>query len=236
MQAETISALVASGAAVLGVPAALVVGLRQARAARHAAELAAASSREQWRNSTRREAAVSFVLEADRSLEEARRLSNSFDVLDLDAVTEVRRALWRAMAVVRIEGPKPLSEVAAVAYGTVNDVLGRHLTYHAQARPELLLRAAAAEGVELAEKVQQRLRIPPARKDLLEHPLWAELRASGLLPKKERLRLEWFLHSPGAWPERPNRNEFKAVYDQARQEIDAFIGAVHAHFEGQPAE
>ncbi|NEE23033.1 hypothetical protein G3M58_93360 [Streptomyces sp. SID7499] len=98
MQIEAVSALIASGAAVLGVPAALVVGLRQARAARQAAELAAGSARDQWQSSTRREAAVALVVEADRALEEARKLSSSYDVLDLEETKQVQRALWRAMA------------------------------------------------------------------------------------------------------------------------------------------
>jgi hypothetical protein len=114
VKAETISALVASGAAVLGVPAALVVGLRQARAARHAAELAAASTREQWRKSHAREAAIAFVGHAEHALSQATRLSTARGLVDLSELTAAREALWLAEATVRIEGPKYLSDLGSV--------------------------------------------------------------------------------------------------------------------------
>ncbi|MFE9007381.1 hypothetical protein ACFYOY_35575 [Streptomyces sp. NPDC007875] len=235
MEIEAVSALVASGAAVLGVPAALVVGMRQARAARQAAELAAGSAREQWRSSTRREAAVTFVLEIDRALEEARKLSASYDVLDLDESKQVQRALWRAMAVVRIEGPKSLSDVAADAYKLVNGALGRHLVHHVQARPQFLIRAAANEGSEVADKVRKRLALPTGRDSLLQHPMWAELAASGILPTRELHRLENHLRHSGTWPDREAHSTFHETYEQARGKIDAFIDAVYAHFDQEPA-
>ncbi|MER6145218.1 hypothetical protein ABT174_35230 [Streptomyces sparsogenes] len=234
MQIEAVAALVASGAAVLGVPAALVVGLRQAHAARQAAELAAGSARDQWRSSTRREAAVAFVLEADRALEEARRLSTSYDVLDLEETKQITRALWRAMAVVRIEGPKPLSDVAAVAYKTVNEVLGHQFVWHVQSRPQLLIRAAAFEGNDVAKRIHGWLTVPERREGLLEHPMWAELAASGVLPTRELRRLENHLRWPTMWPSR--EDAFFDKYDRARREIDAFIEAVHTHFDGTPPQ
>ncbi|MEU9578795.1 hypothetical protein [Streptomyces chilikensis] len=234
MEIEAVAALVAAGAAVLGVPAALAVGMRQARAARHAAELAAASARKQWRSSTRREAAVSFVVEADRALEEARRLSTSYEVLDLDEPKQVQRALWRAMAVVRIEGPRSLSDVAVDAYKVVNGALGRHVVDHVQTRPQLLLRAAANEGNALAGRIQRRLLAPERRANLLQHSMWAELAASGILPARELGRLANQLRHPGMWWERKLPSEFLDTYAQARDKIDAFIDAVHAHFDQEP--
>lgn len=234
MQAETIAALTASGAAVLGVPAALMVGLRQARAARQAAELASESVRAQWRNSNRREAAVTFVVEAERALEEARKLSTSYEVLDLDESAQIRQAMWRAMAVVRIEGPKSLSDVAAVAYKTVNDVFGHFLVFHRQSRPSFLLLAAVHEGNQTAKAVYRRLERPELRGDLMQQSVWANMVSSGLLPTKELRRLERQLTWPALWPERDRPEPFHVTYDRGRQQIDAFIEAVNARLDGPP--
>ncbi|MFF1399386.1 hypothetical protein ACFVZD_37010 [Streptomyces sp. NPDC058287] len=236
MQAETIAALVASGAAVLGVPAALVVGLRQARAARQAAALAAESVRDQWRNSNRREAAVTFVVDTERALGETRKLSTSYEVVDLDESAQIRQAMWRAMAVVRIEGPKSLSDVAVAAYETVNDVFGHFLYVHRQSRPQFLLLAAAHEGNQTAKAVYARLLRPELRGDLMQQSVWANMVSSGLLPTKDLRRLERQLAWPALWPERDRPEPFHVTFDQARQQIDTFIEAVNAHLDGPPPE
>ncbi|MFB8247040.1 hypothetical protein ACFC5X_18615 [Streptomyces sp. NPDC055952] len=67
MQPESIAALAASAAAVLGVPTALLVGYRQARAARHAAELTARAAHDQVRRQARRDAAVEFIIAVEKA-------------------------------------------------------------------------------------------------------------------------------------------------------------------------
>ncbi|WP_163016027.1 hypothetical protein, partial [Streptomyces sp. Tu 4128] len=74
MQTEALAALAASGAAVLGVPAALVVGFRQARVANHASLLAAVTVHDQSRKTARRDAAVTFVLAVEAAVDECARM------------------------------------------------------------------------------------------------------------------------------------------------------------------
>ncbi|MEU5240964.1 hypothetical protein ACH4UR_24730 [Streptomyces lydicus] len=233
MQPEAISAFIASGAAVLGVPAALVVGIRQARAARQAAEMASQAAREQWRNSNRREAAVTFVVAAESVLEEVRRINIAQAVLDLSEAEQVRRALWRALAVVRIEGPQSLSDVAAIAQKTVNRISSTVLLDHRKRRPRLLLQAAADEGNETAKKALRKIRTSTWQTPFRDDPVWRELRESGLLPKVEVARLARLLD--GIDPPEAMPSAFFDPYEQARDEIEAFIDAVRAHLDGPPS-
>jgi hypothetical protein len=138
VQAETISAFVASGAAVLGVPAALVVGLRQARAARQAAEVAAASAREQWKKSHVREAAIAFVGHAEQALGHAARLATARGLVDLSELTAAREALWLAEATVRTEGPAHLADLANQAHQVVDEFVIPVLGEQAERRPRLM--------------------------------------------------------------------------------------------------
>lgn len=149
VQFEVISAPAASGAPVLGVSAALVVGLRRAQAARHATEAASVSAREQWRNSNRREAAGTFLVEVERQLEEAAASEDRRPPEDLNEVTRMRRALWRSLAIVRIEGPQALSDAAVVVVvvqQTVDRIPSHTMANHRRRRPKPPLRAPGRRG------------------------------------------------------------------------------------------
>ncbi|MEW2426325.1 hypothetical protein AB0911_38470 [Streptomyces nigra] len=117
----------------------------------------------------------------------------------------------------------------------MNGALGRHLVHHVQARPQFLIRAAANEGSEVADKARKRLALPTGRDNLLQHPMWAELAASGILPARELRRLENQLRHSGTWPDREDHSAFLKTYERARGEIDAFVDAVYAHFDQEPA-
>ncbi|MFD8070044.1 hypothetical protein [Streptomyces parvulus] len=119
MQPELISALVGAGAATFVGGLALYGALRQAHAARRSAEVAAASSQqaaeqashaayEQWRRASQRDAAVAFALAADEAAVAARDLLNGWNSVSMSDEESTFRAMFRAFAVVRAEGPQAL--------------------------------------------------------------------------------------------------------------------------------
>lgn len=234
VQLESISAFVASGAAVLGVPAALIVGLRQARAARLAAELASEAARQQWHTSNRREAAVTFVVEAERQLEEARRIRNADVPLDLSEASAMRRDLLRALAIVRIEGPSPLSDLAAAVQKTVDGTTVRVMADHRRRRPMLVLRTAADEGNETARRAIQRINSPTRRGRTIDESVWRELRESGLLTRQELGRLARRTNGTAASAPREPFS-FYSSYQQARSELGMFVETVRVHLDGTAA-
>ncbi|MFJ9760062.1 hypothetical protein [Streptomyces sp. NPDC101149] len=128
MQTEAIAALAASGAAGLGVPAALIVGLRQARAAHHAAELTAQAGHHQARKAARREAAVGFVLAAEAALDECLRMYESKDPIE-DYLSPIEKRVLgnvsRTFTVIRIEGPEELAQKAKVVRLALGDLTMR---------------------------------------------------------------------------------------------------------------
>ncbi|MGW2325710.1 hypothetical protein ACWC5C_08095 [Streptomyces sp. NPDC001700] len=119
MQPELISALVGAGAATLVGGLALYGALRQAHAARRAAEVAAEASQqaaeqathaayEQWRRASQRDAALAFTLAADEAAVTARDLLNGWNSVTMTDEESTFRAMFRAFAVVRAEGPQAL--------------------------------------------------------------------------------------------------------------------------------
>ncbi|MET7816268.1 hypothetical protein ABZT26_36205 [Streptomyces sp. NPDC005395] len=123
MQTEAIAALAASGAAVLGVPAALVVGFRQARVANHAAVLAAVTVHDQSRKTARRDAAVAFVLAVEAAVDECSHMITTVRPVESRQEEMNRRVLGdakRAFAVIRLEGPEDIAQKAETA---LNDLI-----------------------------------------------------------------------------------------------------------------
>jgi hypothetical protein len=232
VQAETISALVASGAAVLGVPAALVVGLRQARAARHAAEVAATSTREQWRKTHVREAAIAFVGHAEHALSQAARLAPARGLVDLSELTAAREALWQAQAMIRIEGPEQLSDLAREAHMAVEEFVIPVLVQNAERRPRLLLEAAARAGNRIATEFIDAMRRNPSA-SVLETACWVELAESDLLLSDDLAYLESLLKKPRVHGDRPSP---ESTFIFARDALNRYIGAVQEHLNRPPGE
>lgn len=232
VQAETISALVASGAAVLGVPAALVVGLRQARAARHAAEVAATSTREQWRKTHVREAAIAFVGHAEHALSQAARLAPAHGLVDLSELTAAREALWQAEAMVRIEGPQQLSDLAREAHMAVDEFVIPVLVQNAERRPRLLLEAAARAGNGIAMEFLKVMKRDPVA-SVLDTAAWVELSESDLLPSDDLVRLEYLLKKPCV---HGDRRAPESTFVFARDALNRYIGAVQEYLNQLPAE
>ncbi|MGW0880633.1 hypothetical protein [Streptomyces sp. NPDC002671] len=119
MQPELISALVGAGAATFVGGLALYGALRQAHAARRSAEVAAEASQqaaeqashatyEQWRRASQRDAALAFALAADEAAVAASDLLNGWNSVTMSEEESAFRAMFRAFAVVRSEGPQAL--------------------------------------------------------------------------------------------------------------------------------
>ncbi|MEY2232791.1 hypothetical protein [Streptomyces sp. BF23-19] len=228
MQLEAIAAFVASGAAVLGVPAALIVGLRQARAAHHAAEVAALTTRHQWRNSNRRQAAVDFVLAVEEQLEAIRAVRIAQEPFDLEAVKQLRRNLEKALSIVRIEGPSALADRATEVRTALNRATIGVMGAHRRDVPRMILRQAAFEGNHIAKEVLSRVggrRRPP------DFALWEALRETGLLTRQQQ----------GSFARRAQEGsrrrgfKFGATYAVIRRDLAVFIEAVRENLDAEPA-
>lgn len=142
MKPETIAALVAAGAAVLGVGGALFVGRWQLRGALRTAEsnyqaaldAARASGNEahqQWLRSTRREAYAAFLLAASRLFEAAQLLSDDAGANKIPAdqrdarIAEVDvqvSQLENASVIVSLEGPDDLARNADLTTAALSEV------------------------------------------------------------------------------------------------------------------
>ena len=231
MQIEAIAALTASGAAVLGVPAALVVGFRQARAARLAAETTAQAARDQWRRNARREAAVTFALTAEREFDiglRVRRGAVPLDEVERE-ITEAHRATRHALAVVRLEGPEQLARCAKDAARAVRAFtdkserigLGRHAWYS--------LQHAADEGNEAARAVLALLNeaSSPSETDTA----WAALAETDTINRQQIVALRELFQMPTDRPRPWHVAHSDTPNGEARAAIDAFIVAVRAHLD-----
>jgi hypothetical protein len=197
------------------------------RAARHAAELAAASTREQWRKSHAREAAIAFVGHAEHALSQATRLSTARGLVDLSELTAAREALWLAEATVRIEGPKYLSDLAGAAHMCVDTFLIPILVENAERRPRLLLAAAARAGNYAATQFLEVMqRTPDAT--VLDTAAWVELAESDVLPSDDLVRLESSLTRSRRCGGSSNPQD---AFVDARISLNAYIEAVQEHLD-----
>ncbi|MCX5078890.1 hypothetical protein OHA84_37305 (plasmid) [Streptomyces sp. NBC_00513] len=228
MQPEAIAAFVASGAAVLGVPAALIVGLRQARAAHHAAEVAARTTRHQWRDNNQRQAAVDFVLAVEEQLETIRAVRIAQEPFDLEAVKQLRRNLEKALSIVRIEGPPALADHATAVRVALNSATLDVMGAHRRDVPRMILRQAAYEGNQTAKEVLSRVgsrRRPP------DFTLWEALRETGLLTRQQQSSFARRARTGS----RGRSFSFGDAYVGIRSELAGFIEAVREHLDAAPA-
>ncbi|MFC8877719.1 hypothetical protein [Streptomyces ardesiacus] len=233
MQIEAISALAASAAAILGVPAALVVGFRQARAAREAAEHAAQAASAQWRNNNRRDAAVAFIMAVEQALELAREIRPAQMALDLEPGKLLRRELRKTLAVVQLEGPLSIAQQAEGVQKAVDKTLATVMAEHRRIAPTLALRAAAEQGNETALALQRRLNGRNASTTRIDRQLWRDVvqagvltpRQTAMLARRHHARLEGRL--TGARPRVP----FGELYQSHREALGKFIAVVRDHLD-----
>ncbi|MFG3200152.1 hypothetical protein ACGFYT_28965 [Streptomyces sp. NPDC048208] len=183
MQIEVISALAASGAAVLGVPSALIVGLRQARAGREAAEHAAQAASAQWRSNNRRDAAVAFIMAVEQALELAREIRIVHTAWDLEPGKQLRRELRKALAVVQLEGPMTIAQRAEAVQKAVDRTLATIMAEHRRIAPTLALRTAAEQGSDTALALRRRLN--GLNRTPIDRQLWRDVVASGVLTSRQ---------------------------------------------------
>ncbi|WP_327286623.1 hypothetical protein [Streptomyces sp. NBC_01205] len=146
------SALLGSGAGVFVGALAFYGALRQAQAARRAADVAARSAGQaaetaaqatqhateraahaaygQWRHASRRDAALAFALAADEAVDTATDLENGYNNATQDSEEAAYRAMWRTLAVVEAEGPDQLFRRARSIAGSVQILSEHALTLH----------------------------------------------------------------------------------------------------------
>ncbi|MGV9248028.1 hypothetical protein [Streptomyces sp. NPDC003710] len=231
MQTESIAALAASAAAVLGVPAALLVGFRQARAARHAAELTARAAHDQVRRQARREAAVEFVIAVEKAKGAALRLYESDDPVEdylMHAEHRVPLDVSRSLAVIRIEGPDAIAERAQGVGAAMSNLTVRALRMNRARYARSVLRHAADTGNEIIAAAFTQLG-DPAGTDEQRTEAWQVVEGTGLLTPHQlgTLRQQWRHHpTPGLKP--VGIVEASAAI---KTTLDAFIEAVRAHLD-----
>lgn len=236
MQIEVISALAASGAAVLGVPSALIVGLRQARAAREAAEHAAQAASTQWRNNNHRDAAVAFIMAVEQALELAREIRNAHTALDLEHGKQMRRELRKALAVVQLEGPPSIAQRGEEVQKDVDGTLATVMAVHRRIAPTLALRTAAEEGNDTALALRRQLN--GRNHTRIDQQLWRDVVAAGVLTSRQASSLARRHHaSSEVNPSTMHpRIPFSDLYQSHRQALKEFIAVVRAHLDAAPEQ
>ncbi|MBY8877476.1 hypothetical protein [Actinacidiphila acidipaludis] len=233
MQIEAISAVAASGAAILGIPAALIVGFRQARAAREAVADGAQAASSQWRNNNRRDAVVAFILAVEQALELARAIKPADTPVDLEDAKSMRRELRKTLAVVQLEGPASIAELAEEVQKAVDGTLCAVMAEHRGIAPTLALRAAAARGDEAALALQRRLNGRSSNSSPADAQLWRDVVQAGILTSRQvsilsvrnRARREGRVYAG-----RP-RVPFAGHYQSNRQALENFIMVVRDHLD-----
>jgi hypothetical protein len=236
MQIEAISALAASGAAVLGVPAALIVGLRQARAGREAAERAAQAASAQWRSNNRRDAAVAFIMAVEQALELAREVRIAHTALDLEPGKQLRRELRKALAVVQLEGPLHIAQRGEAVQRAVDGTLVTVMAEHRRIAPTLALRTAAEEGSDAALALRRQLNgLNRAR---IDRQLWRDVIETGVLTTRQASSLarQHQAKLEGRPTNRRPHVPFGDLYRSHRQALGEFIAVVRAHLDAAPGQ
>lgn len=236
MQIESISALAASGAAILGVPAALLVGFRQARGAREAAEHAGQAASGQWRNNNRRDAAVAFIMAVEQALELAREIKPAAIALDLEPAKALRRELRKTLAVVQLEGPLSIAQQAEEVQKAVDKTLATVMAQHRRVAPTLALRTAAEQGNEAALALRNGLNRRSANSRPVDAQLWRDVVQAGVLTSRQASALarRQRATSDGQIAAVPPRIPFGDLYQSHRQALGSFITAVRDHLDSSP--
>ncbi|MDG9712640.1 hypothetical protein [Streptomyces sp. DH10] len=235
MQTESIAALAASAAAVLGVPAALLVGFRQARAARHAAELTTRSAHDHVRRQARRDAAVEFIIAVEKAKKAALLLYESDDPVEdtlMHAEHRVPLDVSRPLAVIRIEGPDNLVERAQDVDAAMANLTVRALRMNRVRYARSVLQHAAGTGNEGIAAALAQL-TEPAGTDEQRTEAWQTVEDAGLLTRHQlgTLRQHWQPHAT------PHLKPVGIVETSAaiKPTLDAFIAAVRMHLDEPPA-
>ncbi|WP_030200698.1 hypothetical protein [Streptomyces sp. NRRL S-87] len=243
MQSELLIALVGAGSGIIGAGLGMLGGLRQAHAAQAAAERTTHAAHTQWRSSTRRDAAVSFVAAAHEALEAARHTCTQGADRDLTAPNAARRELRKALALVQLEGPDNVAEIAEKIQNDVDSTVLLVTSRHRRFLPKLLLRAAAERGVEEAQAVRREMdRVGPRP---IDGALWRALRQTdeltarevGMLARQHSKRLQDEARSLNAGPATPLEPEgeqepdprqrpFAESYQDHRKALREFSAAV----------
>ncbi|MGW2725388.1 hypothetical protein [Streptomyces sp. NPDC001492] len=234
MQTESIAALAASAAAVLGVPAALLVGYRQARAARHAAELTARAAHDQVRRQARRDAAVEFIIAVEKARKAALLLAESDDPVEdylIHAEQRVPLDVSRSLAVIRIEGPDVLTERAQTVNAAMANLTVRALRMNRLRHAQSALRHAADTGNEIIAAALAQL-TEPAGTDEQRAEAWRAVEGTGLLTPRQlgTLRQHWQHHPAGGFTPGGIPDASAAI----KTTLDAFIEAVRTHLDEPP--
>ncbi|MFD5403779.1 hypothetical protein [Streptomyces griseorubiginosus] len=232
MQTEAIAALAASGAAVLGVPAALIVGVRQARAAHHAAEVTAHATHDQARKAARREAAVVFVLAAESALDECMRMYESKEPIEIYSADIEKRVLGdtsRAFTVMRIEGPAELAQKAKKVMLALSELTLRgarrqrtaHAWHHLKQSAETsdVISAALGELTEVSGPDDPRVRAA-----------WRAVAGTGVLAPGMEHTLRTHLRV-GSHPLLIKSTGMLDAREEVRETLAAFIDAVRRHLD-----
>jgi hypothetical protein len=235
VQTESIAALTASAAAVLGVPAALLVGFRQARAARHAAELTARAAHDQARRQARRDASVEFVIAVEKARKTALLLAESDDPVEdylIHAEQRVPLDVSRSLAVIRIEGPDVLAEHAQRVDAAMGNLTVRALRMNRLRYARSVLRHAAETGNEIIAAALARLTDPDGT-DEQRTEAWQAVKHTGLLTPHQfgTLRQHWRHHPAGGFTPVGIADASAAI----KTRLDTFIAAVRTHLDEPPA-
>ncbi|MGA4966966.1 hypothetical protein [Streptomyces pseudogriseolus] len=228
MQPEAIATLVAAGAAVLGVPAALAVGFRQARAARHAAELAVRAAHDQARRTAQRDAAVQFVLAIEKQFDASRRIGTGKVPLDQAEVVELRRVSRLALTVFRLESPESLAGIASETWRSVELVTEHALFLHPASYAKHVLQEAAHDGNRVARASLSQLAKPFAPQDPEQRATWTALREADVLSAQQFRSLRAF-HRNAGQDGRDTRIPIGPMNRQASKAVQTFVNAVRAY-------
>ncbi|AWI30403.1 hypothetical protein [Streptomyces tirandamycinicus] len=235
MQTEAIAALAASGAAVLGVPAALVVGMRQARAAHRAAELTAHAAHSQARKSARREASVAFVLAAEAAFDECMRMFESRDPIEeyLDPIMKrVLGDVSRACTVIRLEGPEELAQKATTVMHALHALARRGARRQRTAHAWHALKQAAESSDAISAAIGE-LCEASGPDDPRVSAAWQTIADAGIVTPRLVSPLRGGLRIGGPQPAIKPVGMLEAR-DQVMKTLKVFIDAVRAHLDEAP--
>ncbi|MGW3917728.1 hypothetical protein ACWEBX_40685, partial [Streptomyces sp. NPDC005070] len=209
----------------------LLVGLRQARAAHHAAELAVRAAHIQDRKSARREAAVPFVLAAETALDDCMRMFDSKDPIEDYLGLIVKRVLGdasRAFTMIRLEGPEELAQKAGQVMSALHELLRRVARKQRAAHAWDCLKQAAQDGNRVSVAIGN-LREASEPDDPRVGAAWQAITDTGVLrpPLVSALRQDLRLRPvPGI-----KSVGMLEARERVQHALAAFISAVRVHLD-----
>ncbi|GAA3482967.1 hypothetical protein GCM10018966_093540 [Streptomyces yanii] len=152
--------------------------------------------------------------------------------LDLEPGKLLRRELRKTLAVVQLEGPLCIAQLAESVQKAVDKTLAGVMAEHRRIAPSLALRAAAEQGNEAALVLRRQLNGQNLSGTRIDPQLWRDVVRAGVLTPRQ-VSILARRHQGRPTSGRP-RVPFGELYQSHREALQRFIAVVRNQLDVPP--